>query len=119
MAGFFQDLVRDTTTTTGTGNITLSGTPPTGFVSMDTAYPVTGQKFYYEIRSTGSAEFEGGEGTKLTSTTFSRRAIRSSNGNGLVSFSAGTKDFYVTISAEYMNRTITIGNTVALALAMP
>jgi hypothetical protein len=92
----YADRVKDTTTTTGTGDITLSGTAPTGFRSFNTGVGV-GPVFGYAISSSGGAEFETGLGYLSGSTTLVRlRVFTSSNSNALVSLSAGTKDVFLT-----------------------
>ena len=97
MAVIYADRVKDTTTTTGTGSVTLSGTAPTGYQAFATAGAV-GDNFYYCIA--GGAEWEVGYGTLTASTTFARsRVIASSNSGAAVSFSAGTKDIFCTIPA--------------------
>ena len=98
MALVLADRVRDTTTTVGTGTITLSGTPPTGFQSF--AAIGNANTTYYTI-ALGS-EWEVGIGTYTTSgTTLSRTTVlESSNAGALVPFSAGTKDVFVTYPAE-------------------
>ena len=91
------DRVKDTTTTTGTGSVTLSGTAPTGFQAFATAGAVN-DNFYYCIA--GGAEWEVGYGTLTATTTLARsRVIASSNSGAAVSFSAGTKDVFCTIPA--------------------
>lgn len=97
MAVIYADRVKDTTTTTGTGSVTLSGTAPTGFQAFATAGAV-GDNFYYAI--VGGAEWEVGYGTLTGSTTLARsRVVASSNSGALVTFSAGTKDVFCTIPA--------------------
>lgn len=104
---YFSDRVKDTTTTTGTGNITLSGTAPTGYKSFNTAFGV-GPLFYYTIALSG--EWEVGIGYLSASTTLVRhRVTASSNADALVNFSAGTKDVFCTIPAFHMNDTDTHG----------
>lgn len=94
----FADRVKDTTTSTGTGNITLSGTAPTGFVDFNTAHG-TNMVFYYAI--IGGVEWEVGSGYLSTSTTLVRdRVISSSNSGSVVNFSSGTKDVINTLPAE-------------------
>ena len=106
---YFSDRVKDTTTTTGTGNLTLSGTAPTGFVNFNSAFG-TGKPFYYTISSNGGAEWEVGIGNLSASTTLVRsRVLSSSNSNALVNLSAGTKDVFVSIPAMYINDTETRG----------
>lgn len=110
------DRVKDTTASTGTGAITLSGTAPTGFRAFAAAYAV-GQFFPYCIA--GGSEWETGIGYLSTSTTLVRSAIKeSSNSNLVVNFSAGTKDVFVTATADVINNK---GQMLALArgLDMP
>jgi hypothetical protein len=98
-----KDRVKETTTTTGTGTITLAGA-----VSGFQAFSVIGDgnETFYTIA--GGGEFEVGIGTYTSSgTTLSRDTVLdSSNSGSLVDFSAGTKDVFVTYPAE---RTITGG----------
>lgn len=98
MALVLADRVKDTTTTTGTGTITLSGTAPTGYVSFGTAIG-NANTTYYTI--TAGAEWEVGIGTYTAAgTTLSRTTVlASSNAGSLVNFSSGTKDVFVTYPA--------------------
>ena len=97
MSFHISDRVKDTTTTTGTGNITLSGTAPTGYQTFAATVDITGNCYYC---ITGGAEWEVGYGTLTGTTTLSRsRVIASSNAGALVNFSAGTKDVFQTIPA--------------------
>lgn len=97
MAHVISDRVKDTTTTTGTGSLTLSGTAPTGFRSFASAM-ATGDSCFYCV--TGGADWEVGFGTLTASTTLARtRVIASSNSGAAVSLAAGTKDVFVTIPA--------------------
>ena len=97
MALVVKDRVQETTTTTGTGTITLAGAV-TGFQSFSVIG--NGNTTYYAI--VGGAEFEVGIGTyTLSGTTLSRDTIlESSNSGSLVNFSAGTKNVFVTYPAE-------------------
>ena len=92
MAFVLADRVKDTTTTTGTGTVTLSGTAPTGFQAFSVIG--NGNTTYYTIA--GGAEWEVGIGTYTSSgTTLSRTTVlASSNSGSLVNFSAGTKDVF-------------------------
>lgn len=104
---YFADRVKDTTTTTGTGDLTLSGTAPTGYRDFNTAFGV-GPIFYYAVALSG--EWEVGIGYLSASTTMVRyRVTASSNSNNAVNFSAGTKDVFCTIPAYHMNDTDTHG----------
>ena len=97
MALVVKDRVQETTTTTGTGTITLAGAV-TGFQS----FSVIGNAntTYYTIAA--GSEFEVGIGTYTASgTTLSRDTVlESSNAGALVNFSAGTKSVFVTYPAE-------------------
>jgi hypothetical protein len=99
MALVLADRVQDLTTTTGTGTITLAGTPPAGFQSFGAAIG-NGNTTYYTI-SYGS-EWEVGVGTYTAAgTSLSRDTVLSSSNSGsLVNFSAGTKTVFVTYPAE-------------------
>ncbi len=99
MALVLADRVQDTTTTTGTGSVTLSGSPPAGYQSFGAAIG-NGNTTYYTI--SGGSEWEVGIGTyNSTGTTLSRDTVLSSSNNGnLVNFSAGTKIVFVTYPAE-------------------
>lgn len=95
----YANLVRETTTTTGTGDVTLAGAV-TGFRSFNTAFGVN-PRFYYEIRSATVTDWEIGVGYLSGSTTLVRETvIDSSNAGALVSFAAGAKDVYNTLPAE-------------------
>ncbi len=94
----YADRVKDTTTTTGTGNVTLSGTPPTGYQAFATPFAVNDP---IEYTIAGGAEWEVGIGYLSGSTTLVRdRVLRSSNSDALVNFSAGTKDVFCTLPAD-------------------
>jgi len=106
MALVVKDRVRETTTTTGTGTITLGGAA-TGFQS----FSVIGNAntTFYTIQLSNTNEWEVGIGTYTSSgTTLSRDTIlESSNSGSAVNFSAGTKDVFVTYPAE---KAIYLGN---------
>jgi hypothetical protein len=98
-----KDRVKETTTTTGTGTITLAGAV-LGFQAFSVIGD--GNETFYTIA--GGGEWEVGIGTYTSSgTTLSRDTVlESSNSGSLVDFAAGTKDVFVTYPAE---RTITGG----------
>ena len=98
MAFVLADRVKETTTTTGTGTVTLLGAS-TGFQSF--AAIGNGNSTYYTIAGQSSSEWEVGIGTYTSAgTTLSRTTVlASSNSGSLVSFSAGTKDVFVTYPA--------------------
>jgi hypothetical protein len=95
MALVVADRVKETTTTTGTGTVTLAGAE-TGFQSF--AAVGDGNTTYYAIVDSGAGDWEVGLGTYTASgTTLSRdTVISSSNAGSAVSFSAGSKDVFVT-----------------------
>ena len=96
------DRTIDTTTSTGTTAITLSGTAPTGYQSFATAFGSSSLTVGYVIE--GTSEWEVGKGVFNGTTGLTRDTIRSSsNSNALVNFSAGTKSVYVTASAELLD----------------
>jgi hypothetical protein len=104
----YADRVKDSTTTTGTGSLTLSGSAPTGFVDFNTALG-TGVYFYYTISTTGGAEWEVGIGHLSAATTLVRDTILASSTGSIVSLSAGTKDVFVTIPARHVQNALTQG----------
>jgi hypothetical protein len=111
MALVVKDRVQETTTTTGTGTITLAGAV-TGFQS----FSVIGNAntTYYTIAA--GSQFEVGIGTYTSSgTTLSRDTIlESSNGGSAVDFSAGIKNVFVTYPAERALYTDASSNAIAL-----
>ena len=99
MAFVVADRVKETSTTTGTGNFTLAGAED-GFRAFSAAIGTSNSTFYC-ISLQGGNEYEVGVGTLTGSTTFQRDAVlTSSNSNNLVNFSAGTKDVFCTQPAE-------------------
>jgi len=99
MAHITADRVRDTSTSTGTGNFTVSGTAPTGFRTLSAVLSVS-DTFYYAIQGQGSSEWEVGLGTYSSANVFARTTILSSSNSGsVVTFSAGTKDVFLTLAA--------------------
>jgi hypothetical protein len=99
MALVLKDRVKETSVVTGTGNATLLGAA-IGYQSFNTAIP-TGSTVYYCIAGQGSNEWEVGVGTFTAPDTLSRDTVYESSAAGaLVTFSAGTKDVFVTYPAE-------------------
>lgn len=97
--GFVADRVRETTSTTGTGNITLAGAV-SGFQTFASVATVNGPEFFYCIQGQTTTEWEVGSGYLSGSTTLVRNKVYSSSNSGaLVSFSSGTKDVFITIPA--------------------
>jgi hypothetical protein len=95
MALVLKDRVKETSTTVGTGTLTLAGAV-SGFQSF--AAIGNGNTTYYAISDPAAGTWEVGIGTYTSSgTTLSRDTVlSSSNGGSLVSFGAGSKDVFVT-----------------------
>lgn len=95
MAHVWADRVRETATTTGTGNFTLAGA-----VSACQAFSgvcATGDTLFYCIAHQSANEWEVGFGTYSAANTLTRtRVLASSNSGSAVNFSAGTKDVFLT-----------------------
>jgi hypothetical protein len=99
MAHIVGDRIRDTTTTTGTGTVTLSGTAPTGYNNFGGAM-ATGDTCIYMIVDGATGAWESGIGTYTSSgTTLARTTLLSSSTGAAVSFAAGTKDVFLTANA--------------------
>ena len=99
MALVLLDRAKETTNVTGTGTATLLGAV-TSYQSL--AGVGNGNTTYYCIVDQVGANWEVGIGTyTLSGTTLARTTVlKSSNANALVSFTAGTKDVFVTYPAE-------------------
>ena len=98
MALVIADRVREQSTTTGTGTLTLTGAV-TGFQTFSSAIG-NGNTTYYTISNTGTTEWEVGIGTVSAGQLARTTILSSSNAGALVNFSAGTKDVFVTYPAE-------------------
>ena len=92
----FVDLVRNLTSTSGTGPIAL-GAPVSGFTGIGSALTV-GEQFYYCMQSIEKPnEREIGRGTLLANGSVAREAINGS----LTSFTSGTKTIALVTAAEW------------------
>jgi hypothetical protein len=93
------DRVRQSTATTGTGTLTLSGSL-LGFQTFSVIGD--GNTTYYTIVDSNDGAWEVGIGTYTASgTTLSRDTVLdSSNAGSAVDFAAGTKDVFVTYPAD-------------------
>lgn len=108
------DRCKETTTTTGTGNITLAGAV-SQFQSFAAALGAASVSVQYAIVGQTGTEWETGIGTFNGTTTLTRDRIdSSSNSNNAVNFSAGTKDVFATELATQLN-TANNGRTYAAA----
>lgn len=99
MALVLKDRVKETSVSTGTGDIALGGA--TGAYQ---AFSVigNGNQTYYAIAGQTTNEWEVGIGTYVTSGNKITRdvVLASSNSNTIVTFSAGTKDVFITYPSE-------------------
>jgi len=102
--------IKEQTTTTGTGTVTLNGTPATGYLTF-TGNVSDGATVRYLIETPDKTEWEVGEGVFTNSgTTLSRDTVFSSSNSGnLVNFSAGTKCASVMFTAKDINDVYHIG----------
>jgi hypothetical protein len=105
----FANRVRETTTTTGTGNLTLAGAPA-GFRTFSAAFDLNINIEYTIEAVDGSGvptgDWEVGNGYLSGATTFVRdQVMQSSNSGNLVNFSAGTKNIFCSFSARSCRQT--------------
>lgn len=93
------DRVKETSTTAGTGTLTLAGAVA-GFQSF--AAIGNGNQTYYTIVDSSANTWEVGIGTYTSSgTTLSRDTVlASSSGTSKIDFSAASKDVFVTYPAS-------------------
>lgn len=100
--GLARDRVMETSTTTGTGAITLTAAV-TGYRTFTSALGLN-QFFDYCIEAVDAngvptGDWEVGEGYLSGATTLVRGVTASSNAGALVNLAAGTKRVFVTLSA--------------------
>jgi hypothetical protein len=119
MALVINDRVKETTTTTSTGAVTLAGAV-TGFETFAAGVGNSNTTYYAIVHQTAN-EFEVGLGTlNGDSSTLTRTTvISSSNSDSAVDFAAGTKDVFCTIPAsklifEDANNDATIGRNLTV-----
>jgi hypothetical protein len=98
MAHIAADRVKETSTTTGTGNLTLAGAAA-GFLAFS-AVCANNDTTFYCIQAQTPGEWEVGLGTWQTGGTLVRTSvIASSNAGSAVNLSSGTKDVFITSPA--------------------
>lgn len=100
---YIYDRVCETSTTTGTGNLTLAGAL-TGYQTFNNGGAAAGNDFHYLIEAVdangvATGQWEIGVGKCPTTTTLQRVLVLRSSTGSLVSFSAGTKRVHVIVSA--------------------
>ena len=98
MALVFNDRVKETSVTTGTGTLTLDGAVQ-GFETFSSAIGNSNTTFY-AIELPGTTEFEVGRGTISAGQLARTEIISSSNSDSKVDFSAGTKNVFCTLPAS-------------------
>jgi hypothetical protein len=122
MALITADRVKEVSTTTGTGALTLGGAI-TGFVNFSDRLSV-GDTCYYAIQGVDNSgvptgEWEVGLGTYSAIYTLTRTSIlASSNGGAVVSLSGGNKQVYITqpaIQASWPRERLTVSRTYYVA----
>ena len=126
MALVINDRVKETSTTSGTGNFTLAGAS-TGFITFNSGIG-TSNTTYYTIHEQGTNNFEVGLGTLTGSTTLQRDTVLSNSAGNTSKISFGsstTKDVFCTMPASksvYLDSTGTpvgaASNGFALAMAV-
>jgi hypothetical protein len=128
MALVINDRVKETSTTSGSGDFTLAGAS-TGFVTFNSGIG-TSNTTYYCIFEQGTPNFEVGLGTLTGSTTFRRDTVLSNSAGNTSKISFGsstTKDVFCTMPASksvYLDSTGTpvgaasAGFALAMAVAL-
>lgn len=100
----FSDRVKDTTSTVGTGPITLNNAAPSAFVAFGSAFTV-GDVIPYCVTEQSGGDWEVGQGTLTSATTLARSTVTASSNAGLlVNFGSGIKDVFCTLSADLLKK---------------
>ena len=128
MALVINDRVKETSTTSGTGNFTLAGAS-TGFITFNSGIG-TSNTTYYTIHEQGTNNFEVGLGTLTGSTNLQRDTFLSNSAGNTSKINFGsstTKDVFCTMPASksvYLDSTGTpvgaasAGFALAMAVAL-
>ena len=111
MALKIADRVKETTTTTGTGTVTLLGAI-TNFERFS-ANLSDSDTTYYAIVDNTNGDFEVGLGTYSSNTLARTTPIASSNSNSAVNFGVGTKEVFITTPASKMAFLDASGNLIS------
>ena len=97
------DRVRESATTTGTGDFALDGAVSGGFRAFSSVLAIN-DTTYYVIQNPTFNEWEVGIGTLTATTTLQRTTVLSSSNTGsLVDFSAGTKSIFADAPAALLS----------------
>lgn len=96
MAHIAEDRVQETSTSTGTGNLTLAGAVA-GYVTFASVM-ANNDTCWYAIVDSTTGDWETGLGTFVSATPALARTtvLESSNAGAAVSFAAGTKNIFIT-----------------------
>ena len=114
MAFITADRVLDSSTSTGTGAFVVSGTPAAGYRTFSAVMSVS-DTCYYSIQGQTTSEWEVGLGTYSSANTLTRTTVYSSSNSGsAVTFSAGTKNVFITMAASRAPQLDPSGNVTAL-----
>ena len=114
MAFITADRVLDSSTSTGTGAFVVSGTPAAGYRTFSAVMSVS-DTCYYSIQGQTTSEWEVGLGTYSSVNTLTRTTVYSSSNSGsAVTFSAGTKNVFITVAASRAPQLDPSGNVTAL-----
>ena len=97
MAFAVKDRVKEISSTTGTGSLTLGGAV-TGYQSFNAALS-NGDTTYYVIENPNTSEWETGVGTFTSPSTLARTTVLSSSTGSAVSFTAGAKNVFISLPA--------------------
>lgn len=114
---YLADRVQETTTTTGTGAVTLAGTV-TGYRTFASAFGSGSLTVGYLIVS--GSNWEVGKGTFNGTTGLTRDTIRSSSNSGNLITLSGTSNVFCTPSSELLDNSNTgIQLATSSGLALP
>lgn len=98
MALVLSDRVRETSSSTGTGDFAVTGAF-TGYTTFADAIG-DGNTTYYTITNDSLGQWEVGVGTYNAGAISRELILKSSNSNLLVDFGAGSKEVFCTLPAE-------------------
>lgn len=98
MAFVVSDRVRETSSSTGTGNFAVTGAF-TGYTTFAAAIG-NGNSTYYTISNDSLGQWEVGVGTYSSGAISRDLILKSSNNNLIVNFGAGAKEVFCTLPAE-------------------
>lgn len=105
------DRVKLTSTTTGTGNVTVSSTPFPRHLPLS-VFSAGSANVPMLIENEAGTDWELSYCTILDATTFSRdTVIRSSNAGNKVNFAAGSKTVFCTVPADVLAKFLALNST--------